>query len=232
VIKRLEESMVDGIIISLSKETENFNYINKLISDGMPVVQFNRVSENIIAPKVLFDDYKWAFFATERLIEAGYRSIYHYAAPHTLSLSKKRIKAFVDALKKHGLFDSCEQVVETGFTIEDGKEITEKLLAEGKKFDAIFSSNDRSAIGAIKVLKQHGYKIPEDFGVMGFSESSLATVVEPELSSVEQPTIKMGQVAAGLLLDLINSDDSSNLHDVVLGGKIHVRESSMRKLSV
>lgn len=229
VIRTFEDSMVDGMLISLSKESRNVEYINKLITGGLPVVLFNRVSEDIVAPKVLFDDYKWAFFATERLIEAGYKSIYHYSAPATLSLSKNRIRGFVNALKKHGLYDCCDQVIETGFSIEDGEVITEKLLDEGKKFDAIFSSNDRSAIGAIRVLKRRGHKIPEEFGVMGFSESSLATVIEPELSSVEQPTTKMGRVSAELLLELINSENSEQLHDVVLGGKIHVRQSSMRK---
>jgi len=228
VIKTLEESMVDGMLISLSKETHNVDYINKLITNGLPVVLFNRVSEDIMAPKVLFDDYKWAFFATERLIEAGYKNIFHYAAPSSLSLSKKRINGFVSALKKHGLLESCEQVIETGFTIQDGEAITEKLLDEGKAFDAIFSSNDRSAIGAIRVLKRRGYKIPEEIGIMGFSESSLATVVEPELSSVEQPTTKMGRVSAELLLRMIDSETNEQLHDVVLGGKIHVRESSMK----
>jgi LacI family transcriptional regulator len=228
-IKFFENSMVDGMVISLSKETKNIDYINRLIKQGLPVVMFNRVNPGIQAPKVVFNDYKWSFFATEHLIYQGYKKIYHFASPLTFSLSKQRIQGFRDALKKHGISFSPTQIIESGLEIHDGEAITNKLLREKHDFDAICSSNDRAAIGAMKVLKKNRINIPEEVGVMGFSESSLATVVEPGLTSVQQPTYNMGTKVAELLLKLIQAEqDTIDPQDMTLNGKINIRESTCR----
>ena len=224
----MEDNMVDGIIISLSSETSNSNYLTKMVKEGFPVVMFNRVNEEIPISKVLFNDYKWAFFATEHLIEQGCRNIYHYSGPQHLSLSKNRIKGFRDAMNKHKLPVSSDQIVETGLFIEDGERIMESLIQKGTIPEAIFCFNDPTAIGVMKMLKKHKLKIPEDVAVVGFSESKLAPLVEPALTSVLQPTYEMGMHAANLLLKQIESDCHAEVESIVLNGKINIRESSVR----
>lgn len=228
ILHTLHDNMVDGIIISLTKETTNIDYINKIIQEGMPVVLINRVNNDILAPKVLFDDYKWAFFATEHLIYNGYKNIIHFSTPLSLSLSHKRIAGFKDALSKHNLVFNEDQVIEANLVIETGELLTEKLISQNRNFDAIFGSCDRTAIGAIKALKKHHFRIPDDIGVIGFSESSLATVVEPNLTSVEQPTFQMGEKAAEILWEMITSEKYLKQEEFVLSGKINVRESTTK----
>ena len=113
--------MVDGIIISQTSETKNVDYYQHLINSGFPIVFFNRVCDEISASKILFNDYKWAFFATEHLINQGYKNIYHLKGKESLSLTNDRLKGFIDAHTKHKLVVRNEQIIPTGFTIEDGK---------------------------------------------------------------------------------------------------------------
>lgn len=117
-IKTLENNMVDGIIISISQETKNIDYYKKLIADGFPFVMFNRVSDELDVPKVIFDDYKWAFFATEHLIYQGYK-IFHFSGPKVLGLSRRRIEGFTDALKKHRIPVTPDLIIETGLMIAE-----------------------------------------------------------------------------------------------------------------
>jgi DNA-binding LacI/PurR family transcriptional regulator len=227
-IKTMEDNMVDGIIISLSTETSNSNYLSKMVKEGFPMVMFNRVNEEIPISKVVFDDYKWAFFATEHLIEQGYKKIYHFSGPHHLCLSKNRINGFRDAMNKHKLPFTGEQIIETGLFIEDGERVMESLLNKGTIPEAIFSFNDPTAIGAMKMLKKYKLKIPDDVAVVGFSETKLASLIEPALTSVIQPTFEMGMKVAHLLLKQIENDGHAEVETIVLNGKINIRESSVK----
>jgi LacI family transcriptional regulator len=227
-IKTLENNMVDGIILSISLETKNIDYYKKLIDRGFPLVMFNRVTDEINVSKVTFDDYKWAFFATEHIIFQGYRKIFHFSGPKVLGLSRNRIQGFIDALKKHRITVSTDLIIETGLYISDGERITQKLIDSNNLPEAIFCVNDPTAIGAMKNLKQNGYKIPTDVAIVGFTETKTVEILEPSLTSVAQPSFEMGQIAAKLLLEQINSKGIFNPQKIVLNGKLNIRESSMR----
>lgn len=227
-IKTLENNMVDGMIISLSLETKNVDYYKDLIKQGFPLVFFNRVSNELETSKVLFDDYKWAFFATEHLIYQGYKKIFHLGGPDGLVISQNRKNGFIDALRKHKIPFDESSIIETGFMISDGERIMEKLIIENNLPEAIFAVNDPSAIGAMKMLKKHGYKIPEDVALLGFTESKLAELIDPPLTSVAQPTKEIGRTAAKLLLEQIESKGIFIPQTVILNGRLNVRESSMK----
>lgn len=226
-IKILVENMVDGLIVSLTSEIKNNEYYKKLIDDKMPVVFFNRVIEKLDASKVLFDDYKWALFATEHLIHQGFTDILHIAGTKSLSLTKNRIRGFEAAHRKHKL--KIGTITHTGFTTKDGETIAEDLIKDKKLPQAIFASNDALAIGAMSVFKKHGYKVPEDIAIMGFSESRVAKHISPSLTSVKQPTHDMGRAAAQLLLEQINTKGSVHIpQTLILNGQLNIRESSFK----
>ena len=228
-IKTLEDNMVDGMIISLSREVHNNDYYLRMLEQGYPVVFFNRVDEAIPASKVVFDDYKWAYFATEHLVKQGYRKIFHLSGYRHLSLSQNRIRGFRKALDKFSVPYSRYHIIETGFFMDEGQAVMEKLIAEDNLPDAIFAANDPTAIGAMKAIKQAGLRIPEDIALVGFSESKMAEVVDPPLTSVSQPTFEIGRTAAELLLRQIAADGFAAPKTVVLDGKLNVRASSIRK---
>jgi len=225
----MEDNMVDGLIISLSCETKNTDYLLKMMKEGFPIIMFNRVNEEIPISKVVFDDYKWAFFATEHLIEQGCRNIYHFSGPQYLNFAKNRMSGFRDAMNKHKVPFASEQIIETGLLIEDGERVMESLIKKGTLPEAIFAVNDPTAIGAMKMLKRYKIKIPNDVAVVGFTECTLAPLVEPALTSVVQPTFEMGRQVANLLLKQIGEEDHAKVETIVLGGKINVRESSLKE---
>jgi DNA-binding LacI/PurR family transcriptional regulator len=227
-VKALENNMVDGMILSLSLETKNVEYYKKMVSQGFPLVLFNRVSNELETHKVILDDYKWAFFATEHLIYQGYKKIFHFAGPSGLMFSQNRKNGFLDAHRKHKLVVEGSSIIETGLMISDGEGEMERLIKENNIPDAIFAVNDPTAIGAMKILKKSGLKIPGDVALVGFTESQLAQLVDPPLTSVAQPTHEIGRTAALLLLDQIESKGIFVPQTVVLNGRLNVRESSMK----
>lgn len=225
-IKALEDSMVDGIIISQTSETKNVEYYQNLINTGFPIVFFNRVCDEITASKILFNDYKWAFFATEHLINQGYRNIYHLKGKESLSLTNDRMKGFLDAHSKHKLTVTKEQIIPTGFTIEDGQKVALEIINSGKIPDAIFASNDPSAIGAMQVFKKNGFLIPKDVAFVGFTESKMGSIIDPPLTSVLQPAHEIGREAARTLIEQIENPTAYKTQIIVLNGQLNCRESS------
>jgi len=227
-VKTMENNMVDGMIISLSLETKNVDYYKKLIQQGFPLVFFNRVSNELETSKVLIDDYKWAFFATEHLIYQGYKNIFHFAGPSGLMFTNNRKNGFIDAHRKHKLPFEEASIIETGLMINDGERVMEKLINEKNIPEAIFAVNDPTAIGAMKMLKKYGFKIPADVALVGFTESKLAELIDPPLTSVAQPTKEIGRTAAMLLLEQIETKGIFVPQTVIRNGRLNVRESSMK----
>ncbi len=225
-VKTLVDNMVDGLIVSLTSEEKNNTYYKELISSKMPIVFFNRVVDELSASKVLFDDFKWSFFATEHLIVQGFIDIIHITGTKSLSLTKNRINGFEAAHRKHKL--KVGEVIYTGFTTEDGERIAESLIEREVLPKAIFAANDALAIGAMHVFKKNGYQIPGDIAIVGFSESRLAEHISPPLTSVKQPTHDIGRAAAQLLLDQINTTGVFIPQSMVLNGRLNIRESSVK----
>jgi len=227
-VRLLEKNMVDGLLISLTHETKVIDYYKELVSSGLPVVFFNRVSDQLETSKVIFDDYKWAFFATEHLIYQKYTNIFHLAGPTNLSLSRNRIRGFQDAHKKHKIDLPESNIITSGFTIKDGERAALEMIENKNIPDAIFAAGDLTAIGAMKVFKKNGYRIPEDIAFVGFSEHTLARHVDPPLTSVAQPTLEIGRTAAKLLIAQIENQGIHIPQTITLSGKLNIRSSSMR----
>ena len=228
-LKLMENNMVEGIVISLVNETKNIDYLQKLIGKEFPIVLFNRINEELPVPKVVFDDYKYAFFATEHLIDIGCCNIVHFSGPERICLSRKRIQGFVDAIKKHRLPFDDSRIVESGLLVEGGYRCMEALIEAGDVPDGVFAVNDFAAIGAIKALRKHHINIPEEVAVIGFTEGVVADLIDPGLSSVLQPAEEIGIRVAQLILEQIEEGVSNTDKTSVLGGRINIRGSSDRK---
>lgn len=222
----LQEYMVDGIIMSITNEGGNEEEYKKVIDSGTPMVFFNRCPK-MKTPKVRIDDSLMAEMAVDHLIESGRRKIWHLGGPVNMPISAMRADGYVKALSKHGL-EASAKVVDAGIFIKDGIETMQALLDEGINLpDAIFAFNDPIAIGAMKVLKNAGVRIPEDVAIVGFSEGSMATIVEPQLTTVLQPMKEMGRCAARLLLKQIRATRPSAPQTICLEAKLNIRESSV-----
>lgn len=226
-LKLLENNRVEGILISITREGENSDLYQNMIDSGIPLVFFNRVCTKVIAPKVILEDYKLAFFATEHLIYNKFKKIIHFAGPDKLSVTRERKKGFLDAMAKHHREINSDSVVVSGVYRMNGYETMKNLIEMNNLPDAIFCFNDPTALGALKAIKEAGLNCPDDIALVGFSETEVAELVDPPLTSIEQPTFQMGETAARLLLDQINQNPPPEANTVCLNGQMHTRKSSL-----
>ncbi|MDE6468859.1 MAG: substrate-binding domain-containing protein, partial [Muribaculaceae bacterium] len=216
-------------IISTTNEGGNEEAYKELIDNGMPLVFFNRCPKTLAAPKVMIDDCLMAEKAVEHLIATGRRNIIHLVGPVNLEVSASRAQGFANTLSRHGI-DPTGRCIPAGIFINDGQRAVERISAEGGELpDAIFCFNDPVAIGAMKALKNAGVRIPQDVAIVGFSEGSMATVVEPQLTTVLQPMQEMGRQAAELLLSQLKATRRQAPQTVCLDATLNIRDSSVVK---
>lgn len=231
-LRLLEDSMVEGILISVTSKGANTDYYNELLAKGTPIVFFNRSDRSVDASSVTIDDYKWSFFATEHLIYMRRKlgqdnpSIMHIMGPEGIGLSAGRNRGYEDALVKHHLTMSPELAVRAAdITRDEGCRLMSAMLDRGVLPDALFCFNDHLAIGAMQAMLKRGIRIPQQVSVMGFSESQSALVTVPALSSVAQPLEEIGKTAAALLLRKIETPGSESVK-AVLNATLNIRGSS------
>lgn len=228
--RRLLESLVDGFIISVSSETKNFDHIKKIQEKEIPMVVFDRVTPHLKAPSVRIDNEDGGFQATEHLIEQGYKRIAILAGPKNLDISNKRMEGYLSALKKNKIKPDPSLIMHCDFNQDYAFFATEELLSMKKRPDAIFTISDRMAIGAMLAIKKKGLIMPDDIGLVGFNDEPILNLVSPTISSVEQPFFEMGKTSAKLFIECMhNKEDMSNV-EKVLKTKLHIRESSQKKL--
>jgi DNA-binding LacI/PurR family transcriptional regulator len=218
---------VDGLLVSMTKETNNFEHFKIFQRKGIPIVFFNRVCDEMIVPKVIVEDYEGAFEAVEHLIKSGRKRIAHLSGPESLNISKRRMNGYKDALKKHNLAVNEELIINYDLSISKVPIYINYFLNLDERPDAIFCINDPTAIEAMRIIKQRGLIIPQDISVIGFSNDFVSSLIEPSLTTVEQPIKEMGRTAAQLLLEQMDRDVADwKAATVVLKTKLIVRESS------
>ncbi len=229
----LLSNQIDGVLISFSKETTEFDHFSELLGRGFPIVFFDRIPRMPDALTVTVDDRQGAYAATQHLIEQGYRRIAHLAGPPSLDISRQRLEGYQLALMDHGIPPNPDLLAycSEGTDIE-AREISHRLLLSAAPPDAFFAHNDMTAVGAMMACRAAGLRVPEDVGVVGFSNWQFCAMLAPSLSSVDQPGFMMGKKSAQLLLDWIEKrlESPHQAHAVVLPTKLIPRESSTRKI--
>jgi LacI family transcriptional regulator len=233
-VKALFNSRVDGMLLSLSRETTNYDHVESIISKGVPIVFYDRMYHSPTSSKVIVDDYAGAKEATNHLISQGCKNIVHMVGAPNLVISIDRLRGYKDALKENKMEVRDEYIIacDSG-TFEEGKKITEKLLASKLKVDGIFANNDPMAMGAMVAIKEKGIKIPDDIAIIGFSNWFIGELMEPSLSTIDQPGFEMGQEAARLLIRQIElkvKDQYEPVEEIkILRTRLIVRDSSLKK---
>ncbi|MGK7388859.1 MAG: LacI family DNA-binding transcriptional regulator [Candidatus Cyclobacteriaceae bacterium M2_1C_046] len=231
-LRALFNSRVDGLLISVSRETSNFDHFKSVFERGMPMVFFDRAVDELDTSKIIVDDSDGAYQATKHLIEQGCKRIAHIAGPDSLLISKKRTDGYIKALGDHNIMVDNNMIIPCNEgSIESAKEIAMKLFHMKNRPDGIFTSHDLTALGAMQAAKELKIKIPDELAVIGFSNWQVASFTEPTLSSVDQPGYEMGKQAAELLLKEIVSKEDQFIEPQtkILPTKLIIRESSKRK---
>lgn len=227
--KSLFASRVDGLIVSHTKETRNFDHFRTFTRKGIPVVFFNRVCEDMDVSKVTVDDYTGAFQAVEHLIQTGRRRIAHLSGPDTLPNSRNRRNGYLDALRHYNVPVDPALIIAYDLTLEKANIYVNHLLNLPDPPDALFAINDPTAIEALKVVKNRGLRVPDDLAVVGFSDDPISALIEPGLTTVSQPVSELGQQAAQLLLAQLRAEAGIIVEPqtVMLPTRLVVRGSTM-----
>jgi LacI family transcriptional regulator len=230
IVHNLMNGKVDGIIASISTETMDASHFELMISKGLPLVFFDRVWEPLRVSKVLVDDYLGATMAVEHLINGGCTRIAHFAGPQHINVYKNRTKGYINTLKKHGLEIDQSLIFNDVITRDTGCKAMKQILKLENRPDAIFSSGDYSALGAILCAKDAGVIIPDDIAITGFANEPWDSFFEPTLTSVDQHAFDIGRQAATLLLEQLNNVKSTFVpRTVVLTPELIIRKSSLKR---
>lgn len=230
IVQSLFSNRVDGLIASLSMQTNEFDHFQLFTNKNIPLVFFDRVVPELEAHKIVVDDFAVGFKATQHLIDQGYRRIAHLAGPTVLNTYHDRMEGYKEALRKNNLTVEDELIIFNRLTRMDGQEAIKQLLALPHPPDAVFCGNDTSALSMMVYIKKIGIRIPEDFGLIGFSNEPFSEVVTPSISTLQQPAFEMGVKAAELLIrEIETKNKTQNYQTITMPTELVIRESSLRK---
>jgi LacI family transcriptional regulator len=218
---------VDGLLISVSNETVEGEHLQDFLEEGKPVVQFDKITDHLVSPKVVVDDFNGAYQAVRHLISGGYRKIAHLSGRLDVKNAQQRYLGYKKALEDHGL-EMNEDWVKNCFNIseKEGFDYTQQLMESANPPDAIFCITDLVALGAMHYLKTAGFSIPNQVGLMGFSNWMLSEYTTPNLSSVDQHGFEMGKKATEILIELIKNHDLGEDETLELKTELIIRDSS------
>jgi DNA-binding LacI/PurR family transcriptional regulator len=227
-VHMLVSNRVDGVLMSLSSETDSYDHLRVLMEKEIPIVLFDRVTENIDATKVIVDDHDGAFKAVDYLIKTGCRDIAYIAGPTHLYISNKRLRGYIDALKHNNIEVREELIIHCNNLMIDPAGAARQLLTLNKRPDAFFCMNDPIAIMTMRILKEQQIRIPEEISIIGFTNEPVSEFIEPSLTTVSQPSYEMGRVAAELFLQQIEHKGPMKNVTRVLPTELIVRKSTRR----
>jgi LacI family transcriptional regulator len=208
-MEMLANGSIDGFIMSLSKETQfrgDFHHITEVINQGMPVVMFDRVTNDILCDKVIIDDQSAAYEAVQSLIDKGRKKIALVTTVDYVSVGKLRTDGYIKALLDNGIPFNEDLIIK----IEDIDtcEITIGKLLEDKAIDAVFAVNELFAVTIIKTANKIGLNVPKDVAVIAFTDGIISKYSTPTITTVSQSGIKMGNKAAKMLIERLESEEN------------------------
>lgn len=228
-INTLLANRVDGVLVSISMETENYDHFEGLKQRKIPFIFFDRHCNIPDTSSVLIDDFQAGFDATEHLIVKGCQSIAHFSGPVHLEIYKNRFEGYKAALSKHNLVFNEALLFNSRLMEQDGIHNVNEMLALPFKVDGIFSANDVAAISAMQQLKRLGVIVPKDIAVVGFSNETISAVIEPSLTTINQPGFEIGKIATELLVSQIIGGNENVVNEkVIVQANLIERDSSQK----
>ncbi|WP_250433196.1 LacI family DNA-binding transcriptional regulator [Hanstruepera flava] len=235
-MEMLANGSIDGFILSISKETllqQDYHHFNETISQGMPIVMFDRVINDIKCDKVIVDDVQGSKKAVNKLVENGCKKIAIITTKDYVSVGKLRTQGYLEALDENKIHPEASLIlkVDDKLVSEDYLDILEReiehLFKSNKKLDGVFAVNELYAITAMKVARKFGKHIPNDIQVIGFTDGVLSKHATPSLTTVSQHGQKIGEKAAELLIHkLEHEDEEEQFQTIVIETELVEREST------
>lgn len=225
-IDTMLRTRVDGIIVSIAKGTNSFDHLFRIRQEGIPLVLFDNTVGDLGVSIVKNDDFHGAYLATEHLILGGRKRIAHLFGPRTSEIYRERLRGYTVALNRYGIPANPDLLVDCPSDVQAGQAVIGALLDKGIAFDAIFSSSDYAALGAIQQLKTKNISVPEQVAIVGFGNAPFTSYLDPAISTVDQNGLQMGQCAARVFLEQIKQGENYIIRQHILQPQLIIRASS------
>ncbi|GAB3973238.1 LacI family DNA-binding transcriptional regulator [Spirosoma terrae] len=228
--KTMFNSRVDGLLVSVAYDTDNTDHFDAFVKRGIPLLFFDRVLEHKQGTSIIIDNTKAGYEAVSHLIEQGCRRILYITGNLKRNVYADRLKGYRLALLEHGLPYLDELVMVTDLSQEAGIEAARLIQRMDKKPDGLFIANDLCAVSCMSALRKNGFSIPDDIAVVGFNNDPVSVVIEPNLTTIDYPGEKMGEIAAQSLINHLNGSlDIQNTNTIILHSELLIRQSSVKK---
>ncbi len=229
-LQLLNAGTVDGLIVSLSKETQRKDelaHFQEVIDHQIPLVMFDRVSDKIECDKVIVDDLEGGYKATKHFLDTGCKVIAIVSSIDDSSVGKLRVEGYKKALMERDIPFDDKLILD--LDEKDDLEVLMSLLLGYKKIDAIMALDELTAVEVLRILKLRNYTVPDDISLIGFTNGRLSQYVTPNLTTISQHGKYIGETAARLLIDRIEGKGEVNAHDTkVIKTSLIVRNSTKK----
>lgn len=203
----VQQRMADGVISLGMTIPLKFDPRRKTVDpDWPPLVMVGEYTGDIPLPRVGIDNVQAAADATGHLVELGHRDIAFIGGPKNFTLCQERLKGFRRVIRAAGIKLAPDHVQFGEFKLASGRNQVKALLAGGARPTALFCANDEIAMGAMKALREHGMRIPEDISVVGFDNLDIAEYCSTPLTTIHQPRREMGSEAMKLMLNILQGE--------------------------
>ena len=230
IVEMLSNGTIDGFILSLSRETElenDFSHLQETIDNGIPIVMFDRVAQNIECDKVITDDYNGAIDTVEFLYKKGHKNIAFATTMSNLHIGQQRFEGYKKGLENVGLEYRPELVLEIHEKDYKKYESLFVPFIKNNEIDAIITTGESAAVASMKASLKNGYEIPKDISVIAFSNGILSRHSSPKMTTISQHGEIMGEKAATILIEKLKNKDKEMVTEVIKTDLV-IRDSTRR----
>ncbi|MBL7814829.1 MAG: LacI family DNA-binding transcriptional regulator [Saprospiraceae bacterium] len=226
----LFNSRVDALLVSIASDTEGVEHFKNFIDKGVPILFFDRIPQHLNCTTIAIDNKKAGYEATKHLIEQDCTRILHAAGSLKRNVYRDRLEGYKIALAEQGIPFNEDLIFESYLTQDAAAQLVTKILDMPIRPNGLFTSNDNFAVHTIKLLKNNGLRIPEDIAIVGFNDDPIASVIEPNLTTIHYAGKEMGEIAAQSIINHLNGLlNITPTNTIILHSKLIIRESSLKK---
>ncbi len=230
-IATLLNARVDGIMMSLSMETDRYDHLDALLQNQVRLLFFDRVPPDFPVRSVVINDYRAAFDMVQHLVEQGFRKIGHVGGPSHINVYAERRRGYLEAVRAAGLEMDERWIVTGEMTRAGGERALRTILKLKNRPDALVCSGDFTALGVLEAARAKGIRLPDELAVTGFANEDFTRYLDPPLTTVDQRGLTMGQtVATQFLGEITGLSVPGTPEKVVLEPELIIRESSTRRV--
>jgi LacI family transcriptional regulator len=229
ILKDFQSGRVDGILMSISRETLNSDHVKEVIAKEIPMVFFDRICEDIQAAKITTNDYESGYLATKHLAERGCKRIAYLSISSSLAISNNRMRGYKQALKDHSIPFEEDNIVECGNNYLENYNVIKTLMDKKKRPDGIIACVEKFTTPIYIACRDLKLSIPRDVKIISFSNLEPATILNPSLSTITQPAFEIGKAAATILFKSFEKKSFKlELENIVLPSILIARDSTLK----